>query len=128
MVPKAHQTNKWRLIVDLSYPDGHSVNDGIAPELAIINYSSVDEAAAIIRSLGRGTLLLKIDLKDAYRLLPVHPDAHHMLGVSWRGNTYVDRCLPFGLRSAPIIFSAIADALAWVFWCKGIVPPASLFR
>jgi hypothetical protein len=45
-----------------------------------------------------------------------------MLGVSWRGNTYIDRCLPFSLRSAPIIFSAFADALAWAFWCVGIVP------
>jgi hypothetical protein len=50
-----------------------------------------------------------------------------MLGVSWRGNTYIDRCLPFSLRSAPIIFSAFADALAWAFWCVGIVPQLHYF-
>lgn len=33
LVPKAHQSNKWRLIVDLSCPAGRSINDGIAPGL-----------------------------------------------------------------------------------------------
>ena len=28
VIPKGHQTNKWRLIADLSHPHGFSVNDG----------------------------------------------------------------------------------------------------
>ena len=63
----------------------------------------VDEAVAIIQTLGRGTRLVKIDLKDAYHLIPVHHDDYHLLGVSWDGHTYVDRALPFGLCSAPKI-------------------------
>ena len=27
VIPKNHKPDKWRLIVDLSYPTGHSVND-----------------------------------------------------------------------------------------------------
>ena len=34
--------------------------------------------------------------------------------------TYVDRALPFGLRSAPKIFSAVADMMAWVLHRAGI--------
>ena len=34
VIPKGHQENKWRLIVDLSAPDGHSINSGIKPELS----------------------------------------------------------------------------------------------
>ena len=30
---KNHQPNKWRLIVDLSHPKGHSVNSGISKQL-----------------------------------------------------------------------------------------------
>ena len=30
VIPKKHQAGKWRLIVDLSYPEGQSINDGIA--------------------------------------------------------------------------------------------------
>ena len=31
VIPKRGRENKWRLIVDLSFPEGHSVNDGIDP-------------------------------------------------------------------------------------------------
>ena len=33
VILKANQPGKWRLILDLSSPRGHSVNDGISPEL-----------------------------------------------------------------------------------------------
>ena len=63
---------------------------------------------------------MKMDLKDAYRLIPVHPDDQHLLAISWAGRTYVDRCLPFGLQSAPKIFTAVADAMAWALFRGGI--------
>lgn len=34
---------------------------------------------------------------------------------------YRDRALLFGLRSAPKLFTAVADSLAWAFQCNGIV-------
>lgn len=120
LIPKPHQPNKFRLIVDLSTPSGKSVNDGISSNLSTLKYASVDDAVAMIQALGRGTKLVKIDLKDAYRLVPVHPDDYPLLGVCWDGDTYLDRALPFGLRSAPKIFSAVADFLAWVLHCHGI--------
>ena len=108
-------------MVDLSHLPGSIVNNGIDPSLSSIHYASVDNAVEIIRSLGQGTLLTKFDLKDAYRIIPVHPSDHHRLGIMWEGATYVDRCLPFGLQSAPKIFSAFSDALAWIFGCAGLV-------
>ena len=35
------------------------------------------------------------------------------------GAVYVDKVLPFGLRSAPLIFTAMADALQWMTECNG---------
>ena len=69
---------------------------------------------------GRGTQLAKLDIKSAYRTVPVHPDDRYLLGMTWQSKTYVDLTLPFGLRSAPKIFNAIADALEWVFRRRGI--------
>ena len=43
-----------------------------------------------------------------------------MLGIKWRGNTYVDHASPFGLRSAPKIFNAIANFIARVLACQGV--------
>ena len=83
LIPKPHQPGKWRLIVDLSTPPGHSVNDAIAAEVSRMRYASVLDAAATIKNLGPGTLMAKIDLQNAYRVLQIHPDNHPLLGISW---------------------------------------------
>ena len=120
LIPKAHQVEKWRMIVDLSAPRGHSTNDGISRELAAIRYARIDDAVSRILQLGRGARLVKLDLKNAYRMIPIHPHDQHLLGVSWEGGTYVDRALPFGLRSAPKVFSTVADMIAWALHRAGI--------
>ena len=71
IVPKT-QPGKWRLIVDLSHPQGGSINDGIDPSVCSLKYASVDEAVEVIRRWGPGTLLAKLDLKAAYCMVPVH--------------------------------------------------------
>ena len=63
---------------------------------------------------------MKIDLKDAYHILPIHPDNRHLLGISWEDHIYVHLCFPFGLRSAPKIFTAFVDVLAWVLHHCGV--------
>ena len=120
IIPKKNQPGKWRLIVDLSSPAGASVNDGIDKELCSLSYISVDAIAGRIAAMGKGTLIAKMDIKQAYRMVPVHPDDRRLLGMKWEGKVYVDKCLPFGLRSAPLIFSAIADALAWIMRGRGV--------
>ena len=120
LIPKPHQPGKWRLIVDLSSPTGSSVNDPIAPDRCHMRYSSVWEAAQIIQQLGVGTQLAKLDLHNAYRMVPVHSDDHCLLGVRWGNEVFVDTALPFGLRSAPKIFSAMSDALAWILQARGV--------
>ena len=62
LLPKS-EPNQWRMIVDLSSPFGHSVNDGISSMLASVSYSSVDDAVRRILHLGQ---LVKVDLKQAY--------------------------------------------------------------
>lgn len=119
LVPKPH-TDKWRLIFDLSSPWDHSVNDGIALAHCSLQYASVDNAIDIIRQLGRGTQLLKVDLANAYRIVPVHPDDQPLLGMRWCGGIFLDWALPFGLRSSPKIFTAVADLLAWVLYCEEV--------
>ena len=72
-------------------------------------------------TLGPGCLLAMLDLKEAYRAVPVHPSDQPLLEMAWQGTTYTDRALPFGLRSAPKIFSALTDAMMWILWNRGIV-------
>eukprot|EP00794_Sanderia_malayensis_P013029 gene13029-biopygen10387 len=65
--------------------------------------------------LGKGTMLAKFDIKRAYRLLPVRQDDRRFLGMFWNGFYFVDLALPFGLRSAPRIFTKFADVLQSIF-------------
>ena len=58
--------------------------------------------------------MAKLDLERAYRIVPVHPDDHPLLGMAWKGCWYMDMILPFGLKSAPKIFNVMADTLQWI--------------
>ena len=119
-VPKKHVQNKWRLILDLSHPKGHSVNDGINKPLCSLTYTRVDNVVQKVITRGKGTLLAKIDIESAFRNVPVHPHDRHLLGMIWENRLYIDNVLPFGLRSAPKIFNAIADGLQWVAEQRGV--------
>ena len=119
-IPKKHKPGKWRLIVDLSSPEGHSVNNAIPQELCSVTYASLDQAVAMTQPLGKGCLLAKLDLREAYRAVPVHPSDQRLLAVQWKGVTYIDRALPFGLRSAPKLFSALTDAMMWFLYERGV--------
>ena len=114
LVPKGHQPGRWRLIVDLSSPKGASVNDGIEPEVCSARYTSVDAACKRVVAKGRGATLTKFDVEGAFRTVPVHPDDRWLLGMKWEGKVYVDKVLPFGLRSAPKLYNAVPDALLWI--------------
>jgi len=119
VIPKKNKPGKWRLILDLSAPTDHSVNDGIAKELCSLSYTSVDDVVSGILSLGQGSVLAKLDIKHAYRNIPVHPHDRRYLGMIWNDKVFIDAVLPFGLRSAPLIFSAVADALLWIMQRRG---------
>ena len=118
VIPKNHNPNTWRLIVDLS----HSVNDGILKDLCGLTYITIDTAIKHILITGPGTLLAKVDIKNAFRLLSVHPADCHMLAMKWNNQVYIDTRLPFGLRSAPKLFNILADLLSWILESKGVSP------
>ena len=59
-------------------------------------------------------MLSKMDTCSAYRTVPVHPKDRWLLGMQWNRKLFVDTVLPFGLRSAPKLFTAMADAVEWV--------------
>ena len=108
------------MIVDLLSPKRQIINDGIPREACLFHYSSVADVARRMVKCGRGAWMAKLYLKSAYRMVPVHPEDSPLLGIQWKGETYFDQALPFGLRSAPIIFSAVADGLAWALFQSGV--------
>ena len=82
----------------------------------------VDSAIDHIKSIGCGALLAKINIKSAFRLLPVHPADRHLLSVRWKKQVFVDTCLPFRLKSAPKLFNILADLLSWILEQQMVTP------
>ena len=113
VIPTKHQPGKWQLITDLSFPEGKGVNDAIDPKLCSLKYITVDQVAKQAITLSEGSLIAKIDMKSAYRLIPIASKDHLYLGMKWEGKVYIDGMLPFGLRSIPKIFNTVVDALEW---------------
>ena len=112
VIPK--KDGGWRVIYHLSAPHGSSINNYIDPARLSLHYCTIDTAITILNDLGPGTLMGKIDLKNAFRLMPVRKETWHLLGIHWQGQWYVDKCLPFGLRSSLALFNMLADALQWI--------------
>ena len=84
-----------------------------------MSYVSLDHLASLATSIGREALLVKSDIKKAYRMVPIHPNDQHLLEIQWEDSIYIDRMLPFCLCSAPKI-SAIADTFHWILIQQGI--------
>ena len=82
VVPKS-TPGTFRLIVDLSQTEGASINDQLLRELTHVAYSSIEDASLAMHTLGLGDQLAKIDIRDAYRIIPVHPEEHPFLPLSW---------------------------------------------
>ena len=73
VIPKKSKPGKFRLILNLSAPEGASVNEGISKELATLAYVSLDKVAETAAKLGPGAWLAKMDIMQAYRQIPVYP-------------------------------------------------------
>ena len=105
-----HKPNseRRRVIIDLSWPTGASVNAGIDKQTYLgsefeLTFPSVDDITNELKRLGRGARLYNVDVSRAFRLVKGDPGNYDLLGIQWRG-VYVDTCLPFGTRHGSQIF------------------------
>ena len=82
-VPKKDGTH--HLIIDLSSPNGLSINDFISKEDYSATFSKFDDVVSIVKSLGKSAIMAKLDIKHAFRLCPVSPVDWHLLGHTLGG-------------------------------------------
>ena len=113
VVPKK-VPGEFRLIHHLSFPKGSSVNDGISSEHTSVGYATIDDAVKLIKSTGQGCFLAKTDIKNAFRIIPIHPEDYGLLGMQWRGLCYYDRCMAMGCSSSCLTFEKFSTAVEWV--------------
>ena len=80
VIPKKNKINAWRLILDLSFPLGRNVNGGIDKNEFPVCYAKVDDAIRLIVKLGKDALMAKVDIKNAFRIVSIHPDDYYLFG------------------------------------------------
>ena len=61
-----------------------------------------------------------IDLKDAYFSIPIHADHYKYLRFEWNSTLFEFICLPFGLSSAPRVFTKVLKPFVASIRNKGI--------
>ena len=96
--PKKNFTTQ-RVIMDMSWPNGQSVNDGIPSDSYLsgpfeVHLPLVDFMADRLRSLGPGAPIYKMDLARGYPQLRVDPADWPLLGFLVNGTFYMNVCPP----------------------------------
>ena len=118
LFPRRHLVNIYRLIHHLSFPKGASGNDGLSSEDSSVQYATI----TFVKSVGKNCFLAKIDIKNAFRIIPVHPDDYPLLGIFWKGSFYYDKCMPMGCSSSCKIFETFSTTVEWVARHKLSIP------
>ena len=112
-------SSERRVILDLSFPIGEAVNDGIPKDTylgfrAELTFPKTDDFAFRIFILGPRCLMFKVDLSRYFRQIPLDPGDYSLIGYVIDGEIYFDKVLPMGLRSAPYIAQRITNGIAFI--------------
>jgi len=112
LVPK--KSGGWRLIHNLSHPLGNSVNSHIDPNLASVKYTSFDKVLNTICESGPKSLMGRMDISSAFRLLIINPSDFELFGFKFRNLFFFDKCLPMGCSVSCCLFEKFANFLEWI--------------
>ena len=104
-----------RVNIDLSFPQGLSVNAGVEKDIYLntpftLKLPTIDNITGQVKALGRGCKLYKVDISRAFRHIKLDPSDYDLLGLR-HDAYYVDTCLPFGYRNGSALFQCISDAV-----------------
>lgn len=103
LVPKPE--GKWRPVIDLS-----ALN-----KFVNIPRFKMDTPAKIRMSMVKGNWVYSLDLKDAYFQVPIHKSSRKFLRLEFQGQIFQFRALPFGLSTAPWLFTKIVRGVKELF-------------
>ena len=112
LVTKPTGSIGYRLIHDLSHPFELALNEFIPPEARVTVYPTIDTAVEHILRLPSPAYLGKVDLRDAFRNIPLSPSQYPLTVFRFEGRYYYDTRLPFGSGSSCKIFQEFSSALA----------------
>ena len=108
LVPKPHQ--RWRPVIDLS-----RLNTFLHVEKF-----KMETPESIRTSLIPGEWVSSIDLSQAYLHIPIHPHSRKYLRFCHRSQVFQFTSLPFGLATAPQVFTMIIKEVKLMALSRGL--------
>lgn len=126
LIPKKGSTSSdpienTRLIFDLSYPHGESLNDYTPQEYKSVDYPLFDKAILMCLKEGKACYLSKTDCKSAFLMLPLARDQFHWVimkcphpetGVEYY---FCLKTVCFGSETSCYLYMKLSNALAHIF-------------
>ena len=108
LVPKPHQ--RWRPVIDLN-----RLNTFLHVEKF-----KMETPESIRTSLIPGESVSSIDLSDSYLHIPIHPNSRKYLRFCHRSQVFQFTSLPFGLATAPQVFTMIVKEVKLMALSRGL--------
>ena len=100
----------WCPVIDLKNLNSHIH----APHFRMFTTSSV------LSSVEKGDYAFKIDLQDAYFHVQIHPSSRKYLRFAFENRVYQFQVLPFGLNTAPQVFTRLGHTVTAYLHRQGV--------
>ena len=86
-----------RVIIDLSWPLGHSVNSGVGGDCYlgtefVLTYPSIDNITNEVLKLGKGCEIFKIDISRVFRHVPIDSGDLDLLVYTGKTTFSINHC------------------------------------
>ena len=114
LIPKK-EPGAFRLIHDLSFPKGDSVNCGITREHCRVSYEDYAYFVSILAHESRGCYIAKADIESAFIITPISQFDYDLLGFMVNEQYFHDRCLPMGCSVSYKLIEGFSCAIQWIY-------------
>ena len=108
-----------RIVIDLSWPKGASINHFTKSNVYMngvykLQYPTIDNITDKLRELGTQARLYNVDLSRAFRQLRIDPKDYNLLCLKWENKYFSDTYCPFGHRGGAMACTWVTDLFRYL--------------
>jgi hypothetical protein len=106
------QKDKVRPILNMSSPKNFSYNSNV-DKLAVpkTHQSSAKKFSQTLLAVGKGAVMSKMDMRDAFKLVPARIEDLRLQGFRWLNNYFIDTQQIFGSTPSVSNFDRVAETI-----------------
>jgi hypothetical protein len=118
-----------RPIIHMSKPEGASFNDNLCTSrIEKVHMCIARDFGYALKESGKGSLMSKYDLKDAFKLIPAKPSDWRLQGFCWLGMFFFETNMIFGATPSVSNFDRLGNTLVELAVSKSKIPRKYVLR